>query len=109
MTFLMCPTTVIEKKQPTCFETFDQDFPNGPFNRIASSCYREIAARYRHVAEDNVFVPLFQPLTSDDQDVLICCVETLHSVFVDGTDPSGFLQLLVPHSRRLMELYKYQI
>ena len=85
---------------------FIQELSNGPFNRIASGCYREIAARYRNVAEDSVFGPLFQPLASEDQDVLISCIETLHSIFVDGTDPSGFLLLLVPHSYRLMHLYR---
>jgi hypothetical protein len=58
------------------------------------------------VAEDTVFGPLFQPLASEDQDVLISCIETLHSIFVNGTDPSGFLLLLVPHSYRLMQLYR---
>ncbi|XP_057368356.1 transport and Golgi organization protein 6 homolog [Daphnia carinata] len=80
--------------------------PDAPFNRIASGCYREIAARYRHVAEDTVFGPLFQPLASEDQDVLIRSIETLHSIFVEGTDPSGLLMLLVPHSYRLMQLYR---
>lgn len=80
--------------------------PDAPFNRIASGCYREIATRYRHVAEDTVFEPLFQPLASEDQDVLIRCIETLHSIFVEGTDPSGLLMLLVPHSYRLIQLYR---
>lgn len=84
-----------------------QELSGGPFIRIASACYRDIASRYRHVAEDSVFEPLFQPLFSDDESELACCVETLHSVFVSGTDPSGFLQLLVPHSYRLMQLYRY--
>lgn len=88
------------------FLYLNQILPDAPFNRIASGCYREIAARYRHVAEDTVFEPLFQPLASEDQDVLIRCIETLHSIFVEGTDPSGLLMLLVPHSYRLIQLYR---
>ena len=75
--------------------------------RIGSGCYRDIAIRHRQVAEESVFGPLFQPLSSDDQDELIRCIETLHSVFVDGTaEATAFLQLLEPHSRRLVQLYR---
>lgn len=75
--------------------------------RIASSCYREIASRYRPVAQESVFEPLFRPLQSDDEDELVACVETLHAVFVVGSDPSSFHQLLEPHAERLLRLYRY--
>lgn len=70
--------------------------------RIASAIYREISCRHRHVAEEVIFRPLFQPL-NDPEDV-----EVLHSIFVQGSaDPSpSFLSILEPHSRRLMELYR---
>lgn len=75
--------------------------------RIASGCYRDIAIRHRQVAEESVFGPLFHPLRSEDQDELIRCIETLHSVFVDGApEATVFLQLLEPHSRRLVQLFR---
>ena len=76
--------------------------------RIASGCYREIATRYLQIAKQSVFEALFKPLDSDDEDEVIGGIETLHAVFIIGAaDPSSFHQLLEPHAKRLMQLYRY--
>ena len=77
------------------------------YARIASGCYREIASRYRSVAEDLVLQPLLADLNSAEEDVLVSGIEMLHNIFIVGSGPqTDLLGILEPHAKQLIQLYR---